>query len=274
MNNMCRNLVAGIIWLVGTVQVQAHDFWIEPDSFTPRESQPVAVFLRFGVGFNSQTLPYLNTLFNDFSVTDQNGRADILSRLGNDPAATIDATAGAQLLGYQSNPQFVEMKPEKFNEYIEEEGIEYIKAERERRGESDSPALENFIRCAKALIQSGPDSRDVYREKLGYTLELIPQSDPYQLKEGESLEFELLYQGKPIDGLQLQAVPKVDPEDVQKVRTDKNGRASVTIDRPGVWLIKVVLILPIEGRQQVNTGIRTATLQSYWASYIFELIDS
>lgn len=274
MNNMCRNLVAGLILVLSTVQAQAHDFWVEPDSFTPRESQQVAVFLRFGVGFNSQTLPYLNTLFNDFSVTDQNGRADILSRLGNDPAATIDATAGAQLLGYQSNPQFVEMKPEKFNEYIEEEGIEYIKAERERRGESDSPALENFIRCAKALIQSGPDSRDVYREKLGYTLELIPQSDPYQLKEGESLEFELLYQGKPIDGLQLQAVPKVDPEDVQKVRTDKNGRASVTIDRPGVWLIKVVLILPIEGRQQINTGIRTATLQSYWASYIFELIDS
>ena len=271
MNNMCRNLVAGLIWVLSTVQAQAHDFWVEPDSFTPRESQSVAVFLRFGVGFNSQTLPYLNTLFNDFSVTDQNGRADIQSRMGNDPAATIDATAGAQLLGYQSNPQFVEMKPEKFNEYIEEEGIEYIKAERERRGESNTPALENFIRCAKALIQTGPQSSDVYREKLGYTLELIPQSDPYQLKNGESLEFELLYKGKPIDGLQLQAVPKADPDDVQKVRTDKNGRASVTIDRPGIWLIKVVLILPVEGRQQNNKGIRAASLQSYWASYVFEL---
>lgn len=273
MNNLCRNLVAGAIWVLSTVPAQAHDFWIEPDSFTPDVGQPVSIFLRFGVGFSSQTLPYLDTLFNDFSITDKNGRADILSRLGNDPAAIVDAKAGAQLLGYQSTPQFVEMSPEKFNKYIEEEGIEYISAERERRGESHSPALENFIRCAKALIQSSPESSDIYREKLGYTLELIPQTDPYRLKKGESLEFQLLYRDKPIEGLQLQAVPKVDPENVQKVRTNKSGRASVVIDRSGVWLIKAVLILPIEGRQQADTGIRAATLQSYWASYVFELVD-
>ena len=97
----------------------------------------------------------------------------------------------------------MELKAEKFNKYVEEEGIEYIRVERERRGESNSPALENFIRCAKALIQTGSASGNVYREKLGYTLELIPQSDPYQLTKGEALEFELLFRDKPIHGLQL-----------------------------------------------------------------------
>ena len=167
------------------------------------------------------TLPYINDLFTDFSLSNKSGRADIQSIQGNDPAATVSATAGAQLLGYQSVPQFVELEAARFNKYVEDEGIEYIRAERERRGESDSPAPENFVRCAKALIQTGPTDHDVYRQKLGYTLELIPQSDPYQLKKGDVLEFELLYQDKPIDGLQLQAVPKADPENVQKVRTDK-----------------------------------------------------
>ncbi|ASJ74278.1 DUF4198 domain-containing protein [Granulosicoccus antarcticus] len=273
MNMYLRNTIAGCIWALSTVHAQAHDFWIEPDSFTPNENQAVAISLRFGVGFNGQTLPYVNSFFTDFSLTDKNSRSHIRSRQGDDPAATITATAGAQLLGYQSVPQFVELKADKFNQYLEEEGIEYIRVERERRGESDSPAPENFVRCAKALIQTGPADQDVYRKKLGYTLELIPQSDPYQLEKDDKLQFQLLYKDKPIDGLQLQAVSKADPDNVQKIRTDMNGKASVKIDKYGVWLIKVVLILPIERRQQINNETKFALWQSYWASYVFELVD-
>lgn len=274
MKNNCRDIIAGCILILGTGHTQAHDFWLEPDSFTPKENQAVAISLRFGVSLKGETLPYIDDLFTDFSLTTQNGRADITSIQGNDPAAIISATDGAQLLGYQSVSQFVELDAAKFNKYVEEEGIEYIRAVRKRRGQSESPAPENFVRCAKALIQTGPADHDVYREKLGYTLELIPQSDPYQLKEGDALEFELLYQDKPIDGLQLQAVPKANPENVQKVRTDKNGRASVTIDRPGIWLIKVVLIKPIAGRPHAIEGAQLALWESYWASYVFELVDS
>ena len=274
MINSCRNIIAGCVWLISTAHAQAHDFWVEPVSFTPKENQAVAISLRFGVGFKGDTLPYNNGSFNDFSLTSQSGRVDIHSRQGSNPAAIIGATAGAQLLGYQSMPQFIELDAEKFNEYVEEEGIEYIRAVRERRGESNSSAPEIFIRCAKALIQTGLANREIYREKLGYTLELIPQSDPYQLKKGDELEFELLYLGKPFEGLLLQALSKADPENVQKVRTDKNGRAHVAINEPGVWLIKVVLIMPIKGRQQANKGVPSAVWQSYWASYVFELVES
>ena len=84
MYNICRSLIAGFIWVLSSIQAQAHDFWIEPDSFTPREGQDVAVFLRFGVGFKSQTLPYI-TPCSRIRMSDEDGRADVLSRLGNDP---------------------------------------------------------------------------------------------------------------------------------------------------------------------------------------------
>ncbi|MFK7858375.1 MAG: DUF4198 domain-containing protein [Granulosicoccus sp.] len=268
-----RYLIAGCLWILVSGMAQSHDFWIEPNQFTPGKNEPVEISLRFGVGFKGDSLPFINALFNDFSLTDASGRTDIQSIQGNDPAAIISATSGAQLLGYQSEPQFVEIDAEKFYQYTEEEGIEYIRAVRERRGESNLPAPENFIRCAKALVQTGPAGQDIYGRQLGYTLELIPQSDPYQLKKGESLDFLLLYQGKPIDGLQLQALSKADPTNVQKVRTDKNGKASVTIDEPGPWLIKVVLILPVAQRQQIVEGAKNALWQSYWASYVFALAE-
>jgi len=266
-----RNLIAGSIFLFSTGMVQAHDFWLEPNTFVPQENQSVAISLRFGERFKGDTLPYINDLFNDFSLINQSGRTNIQSVQGNDPAATISATSGGQLIGYQSEAQFIEVDAAKFNQYVMDEGIEYIKAERERRGESDSTAPENFIRCAKALIQTGPPGKDIYKQKFGYTLELIPQSDPYKLKAGDTLEFVLLYQDEPISGLQLQALRKSEPEKVQKIRTDHSGKASLTFEKSGIWLVKVVLIVPIAQRQQLIEGEPSALWQSYWASYVFEL---
>ncbi|MFK7856718.1 MAG: DUF4198 domain-containing protein [Granulosicoccus sp.] len=274
MKSKFSTILAGVIWILSSATTWAHDFWLEPDSFTPEINDSVAVSLRYGVGLKGDTLPYINALFNDFSITNQSGRTKIESIQGNDPAATVSATAGAQLLGYQSVPQFVELDAEKFDKYVQEEGIEYIRAERKRRGQSESPALENFVRCAKALIQTGAADDDIYRKKLGYTLELVPLSNPYQLEMGDTLEFELLYKGNPIEGLQLQALAKIDRENVQKMRTDVNGRASVTINQPGVWLVKVVIILPIAGSTEIIEGVKVAQLQSYWASYVFEMGDS
>lgn len=273
MNDNWRSIVAGSLCILSISVSQAHDFWLEPDIFTPEQGEPVAISLNFGIGFKGDTLPYINDLFTDFSLTKQSGRFPILSVQGNDPAASVIASNGAQLIGYQSTPQFVELDATKFDKYIEEEGIEYIRIIRERRDQSKSPALELFSRHAKVLVQTGTMDENIYKEVLGYTLELIPQENPYKLDVGDTLEFELLYQGKPIDGLQLQALSKANPQNVQKIRTDINGMASVAIDEPGLWLIKVVLILPITRVLQLDENTQSAEWQSFWASYVFKMTD-
>lgn len=265
-----RNIFAACVFMISAANAHAHDFWIEADNFTPQVGEDVAVSLNFGVGFEGGTLPFANAMIEEFSVTDNHGRKNIDSEEGNDPVAIIEATKGAQLLGYQSKPQYIELDAVSFEEYAREEGIEYILEERERRGESNDTAPENFIRCAKALIRTLPETQSVFNKELGFTLELIPQSDPYQLSEGENIEFVVLYQGKPAHGLQVQALANTAPNEVQKVRTDNNGMASVSINKQGVWLIKVVLIVPLAQRQQLE-GIESAQWQSYWASYVFEL---
>jgi uncharacterized GH25 family protein len=255
----------GLTALLLTVSgVSAHDFWVEPNNFRPESAADIEVSLRQGVAFKGDTLPYISDWFDDFSQVTNEGRVPVSSVLGNDPAAILVVKPGPLLLGYQSERSFVELDAAKFNLYLEHEGIEFIRAERQARGEDDDPAPEYFIRCAKTLLQSGDVSGDVYKTVLGYTLELVPEQDPYGLTVGDELSFRLSYRNEVPEGLLIQAFTRDDPETIQKVRTDAGGRATITLDRPGVWLVKAVNIEPISGDPK-------ALWQSYWATYLFEL---
>jgi hypothetical protein len=245
--------------------VNAHDFWIEPDSFRPAQNSPVEIRLREGMDFKGNTLPYIPEWFSDFSQSSTAGREAIESTPGDDPAAILRAPEGPLLVGYLSNRAFVELPAEKFNGYLEEEGMEFIRKERIARGEDDKPALEYFVRCAKTLLQTGPVGDDqVYGNTLGYTLELTPLSNPYLLEAGDSLTFRLVYRGKPASNLLVQAFTAANPTARQRIRTDDNGEAVVKLTEPGIWMVKAVNIQPIIADPK-------AKWQSYWASFLFEL---
>lgn len=257
---------ASVLTLLVT-SASAHDFWVEPAEFSPVEGSFVDIRLREGVGFRGTTLPYINAWFQDFSQVTNAGREDVYSLQGNDPAATLKMPAGAMLLGYESNRSFVELDAAKFNSYLEHEGIEFIRAARIEAGEDSAPAPEYFVRCAKALLQTGPAGSDIYATRLGYRLELTPAQDPYALNAGDELTFQLLWREDPAEGLLLQAFTREEPDRIQKIRTDKDGRATIELHSSGTWLVKAVSIQPI-------TGSAKAKWLSHWASFLFELPEA
>lgn len=242
----------------------AHDFWVEPDQFRPAADESVFLSLREGVEFKGNTLPYINAWFQDFSRVDANGRMDIVSVQGNDPAARVWMPDGALLIGYESNRSFVELPAEKFNGYLVDEGIEYIREQRLAAGTDQQPAPEYFVRCAKTLLQSGNAVSDVYATRLGYRLELIPAANPYELSAGDTLTFTLYLRDKPAANLLVQAFTRDDPKQIQKIRTDDNGQATVRLNKAGVWMVKAVSIQPLIGSPK-------AKWLSHWASYLFEI---
>lgn len=242
-----------------------HDFWIEPTPFAAAPGASIEIRLREGTDFKGNTLPYIPEWFRDFSSTDTSGRVAIESLPGDDPAAILVAEPGQTLLGYHSNRNYTELDAEKFNKYLEDEGIEFIRQQRIDRGEDNDPAPEFFVRCAKALIGDA-GSGDVYKQVLGYTLELTPVANPHELRTGDKLSFALTFRRQPADGLLLQAFSRDNPDDIQRIRTDASGIGQITLDRPGVWMVKAVNIQPIIGDPK-------AKWQSYWASFVFELPD-
>jgi uncharacterized GH25 family protein len=259
-------LLVGVSWalILAAHPARAHDFWIEPDNFSPAPGTEVAVSLREGMEFKGNSLPYVNDWFSDFSKVDAGGRTDVISVMGDDPAARIAMKTGALLLGYRSNRNYTELDAAKFNNYLEEEGIEFIRAERIANNQDDQPAHEYFVRCAKALLQSGRAGDNVYGTELGYILELIALNNPYSLSVGDELGFRLMYRGEPASNLLVQAFTRADPTTKQRVRTDEDGFAKIQLTEAGIWMVKAVNIQPIIGDPK-------ADWQSYWASYLFAL---
>jgi hypothetical protein len=241
----------------------AHDFWIEPTSFRPEVGATVGVRLMIGQGFRGEALPRNPALIEKFVLVSAGGETEIPGRPADDPAGVVRITAaGLQIVGYRSKDSSVSLEAEKFESYLREEGLEAIVAERARRGESQKPSRELFSRCAKALLSAGSGTTG-YDRALGFTLELLPEKNPYALRSGDELPVRLLFQGKPLPGALVVALPYVTPSEKIAQRTDAHGRVRLRLPYGGVWLVKAVHMVPAPA----GSG---ADWQSLWASLTLE----
>ena len=245
----------------------AHDFWIEPVNFRPVTGDEVPLVLRVGQNLSGDRLPYINDWFSDYRVVAPSGARPIDGLMGDDPAGSFQALeSGVHLVGYRSTRDFVELEPAKFDSYLVKEGLEHIIDLRAERGESDRPASEYYSRCAKSLIEVGRGGPDkAYAARLGYTLELVPQENPYALRPGDTLPLLLLYENEPIEGILIIAFTSDAPDHRVRARTDADGRAELPLDRPGLWLVKAVHMIAVP---EAVTG---ADWESFWASLTFTL---
>jgi len=230
-------LLAAIL-LAPLATLHAHDFWIEPSQFRPEAGERVTLTLRVGEDFSGDSQPLIPNWFDDYSVRSPAGTQPVRGRIGDDPAGYfIAGDAGSQVVGYRSTRSFVEIDPVTFDNYLVTEGLDWV---RERSGEG-------------------------FDAVLGYTLELIPLRDPYILAPGAAMPVELRYQDEPIEGLLVIAFTAEDPQQKQQMRTDRNGRAVLQLQRPGTWLVKAVHIIELDDREP------DADWESYWASLTFRL---
>ncbi|HWM90541.1 MAG TPA: DUF4198 domain-containing protein [Thermoanaerobaculia bacterium] len=257
-------LVLGLL-LTGS-GLRAHDFWIEPSSFRPKPGAKVGVRLRVGEHLRGDPVPRNPERIERFATVGPSGEAEVAGVPGSDPAGWASPAApGLHWIVYDTNHATVEQTGPKFDSYLGEEGLERIRDL--RRGAKEGPVKEIYSRCAKALLAVGAvgDSAGAGHDKvLGLELELVPERNPYALKPGESLPVRLLYRGKPLAGALVVALAGQSPDAKVSARSDNKGRASLRLDRPGLWLVKAVHMVPAPA----GSG---AEWESLWASLTFEL---
>jgi uncharacterized GH25 family protein len=244
------------------VALAAHDFWIEPSSFAPQQGQIVSVRLRVGQELIGDPVPRDPALVNQFVFEDAAGRRPLIGRDGSDPAGYLRVEQqGLVVIGYASNPSTVDMPAEKFNQYLKDEGLDAAAALRTKRNQNGVPARELFSRCAKSLTLSGAATSAQTDRRLGFTLELVAERNPYALRTGEELPVRLTYQGRPLAGALVVAMNKMDPKGKLSARSDAEGRVRFRLPQFGMWMIKAVHMVPAPAG---------ADWSSYWASLTFE----
>jgi uncharacterized GH25 family protein len=173
------------------------------------------------------------------------------------------AEPGLLILGYRSNPSPVTLTAAKFNQYLKDEGLDTIASMRAARNQSNNDAKEIFSRCAKSLVLSGPAAESSGDRRLGFTLELMAEKNPYTLAPGQELPLDLTYEGHALAGALVVAMNRSHPEAKITGRTDQNGRVKFRLTEPGAWLIKAVHMI------QAPPG-SNAEWASFWASLTFQ----
>jgi len=259
---MTRFSIAIFVALLA-VRASAHDFWIEPSTFHPAVGDRVTVALRVGQKLAGDPLPNIPPLIDRFVVRSSAGERPVVGRPGADPAGIAFIGEGGQhWIGYQSNAYPVALEGPKFEEYLRDEGLQRIIDARKKNGQSAAPGRERFYRCAKALLDT--PGAAVFDVPLGFTLELVPRTNPYAMKRSRDLPLALTFRGKPIANILVVARSKDDPAKAVRARTDAKGRVTLPLAHAGFWLIKAV-------HMEAAPADAGVDWESWWASITFEL---
>lgn len=231
----------------------AHEFWLDMERYRlPAEER--SKDLRFLVGDAHDIGPWplvwekivaLRTIGPD-GVVDRQSAIEVQAD-GIDGGAKLSfAGEGSYVVAFESHHAASELEAAAFTAYLREDGLTPALEHRAAMGTSGEPGREIYSRRAKALVQVGRRTGDLFTRAIGHTLEIVPEQDPYAIDAGTPLSLRIEYQGRPLEGAKVVLGDLDSPGDEPLVASsDRSGR--VTFTRPGHTrsLVSVVWTRPI-----------------------------
>ena len=258
-----------ILWLLSAMigtNVKAHEFWIEPFRFEIATGDLLQADLRVGQDMKGDSLHYIPQRFEAFNLTAGNATRAVDSRAGDNPAVgeTIP-DSGLHVLSYVSvDSELAYSDPVKFERFLNNEGIEWVKAAHEQRGLPAQGFKEAYQRFAKSLVKVG-DGTGTDRP-LGLEFELVVETNPYTDRHSDLVAL-LLWRGKPLPRAQVTVFRRQDG-DVNKTLFTTDAQGRVRIPRrgaPGVYLLNAVHMV------EPPPNDHGVVWKSLWASTTFEV---
>ena len=247
---VCRScLVSFGLICVFAGQASAHEFWMraQPPSVAPGGATRLS--LNVGEYFTGDvvafSIQYVAALRHIAAGADQ----DLLSRVAK--TATVGEfpirleTPGTHLFAYDSHPNRITLGGEKFHAYLHDEGMDEIVRQREQAGTAATPARERYRRFVKTLVEVGGKSDQTFAVHTGQRFEIVPVNDPLAAAVGDTLQFSLLFEQKPLANALVKAWYLHDNQTVMiRARTDDAGRFTFNLPYAGTWMLSVVHMIP------------------------------
>ncbi len=242
--------------------VVAHEFWLQPNTYTPAPESKVSIDHNYGQYFKGDGLPYVGEWHQRYVVWDAGKLRKVSGFDGDLPAIQMAFDDdGLKIFGYFGTPEpQVYDTLEKYEKYVRKVGLDHIVDKHRERGKPKTKIRELYARNAKLLL--GVGNAQGTDRALGLPLELVAGLNPYRLKPGETLPVSLLYKGSPIEGVAIFTFSAADPKKPVKAVTDANGRAAIALPASGAYLLNAVhMFEPATGEK--------ADWTSLWASLTF-----
>lgn len=228
----------------------AHDFWLQPDRFVISSGEAVGVALRVGHAGDSERSPMPRRRILRFEAVAPNGGVQTVTALPTtavDDARPVLSGEGVHVLVLETdNEAYSQLPAERFEAHLASEGLTPAMEARARTGRTGLPGSERYGRRAKALIQVGEaGAAEAGAKPAGLTLEIVPRTNPYALKGPARLAFEVLYEGRPLEGALVKLKDLDTGAELAAARTDAKGTVTMALAPTGRWLATTVWTRPL-----------------------------
>ena len=267
-------VIVSVLSLAGTFY--GHDLFLKSKNYHLIPHERVAVSL-FNGTFETSENVITRARMIDVSIITGDGtlvHPDTACWRDEDTRAVLEfetGSAGTYVVGVSTAPSMIELSAEDFNAYLQHDGVLDVFAERKRDGSLKSVARERYSKHVKSILQVGSHRSDSYKTKLGYPVELIPLSNPYDLKVGDTLSVLFLRHGKPEPDQLIYAsyagYHEHNGDDSHREavmsRTDESGIAGIVLKEKGEWYVRLV--------NMVKVGDDGVDYESNWATLTFEI---
>lgn len=271
--NAGRGLALGIfLWV--SMPLHAHEFWLEPVAGPVAAGGSARLALRVGEFFEGELLGFSaqqTVALRQYSAA---GMRDLQRLLPlRSVVATLDLPVpdpGTYLIAFDSQPNQIALSADRFHAYLHDEGLDFIKAQREANGSADKPGRERYRRHVKTLLRAAgvdpsaatPDM--TWATRTGQRLEIVPLANPLALRPLDPLAVQVLFEGKPLAGALLKAWYKRDGQTLTvRATTAADGKATLTLPYAGAWMISVVHMVPAVGTRDIDWDSLWGNLSFY-----------
>jgi len=267
------NLAFALIVIAAAIPANAHEYYLMPETFTPKTGKEISVSHRLGQKFKGNEMPWVNSWNVRSEVWENGEKHKIRFADGDRPALKITpASDELVVVIHQSNIDRLDFKTwEKFVKYTDKEGLSAIAEQhlaegKPKPGEGKPPIRELYSRFAKTLLT--PNGNAKGKDMVtGLTIELVALENPIALEPGQPMPVKLLFRGKPLEGATVKVFTAPDTEFKHRILTDAMGRADIPDDGSGPYLINAIAMTKVAAAGKIAEG---ADYESFWASMTFE----
>lgn len=255
-HNMPRIRLAAVIAMLALAPAgNAHEFWIQPGSYSVEG--PLRVQLFHGERFKGEVVPRNTPSIKRFEIVTPDGIEPMRGLHGASTSVARPFTSGTGVIVYESREYINLLDAEAFAAYLAEEGLTEIARAREQRGETSEPGREAYVRCAKSIV-SARSAPDLAARPVGLPLEItLEQFD-------RDIVASVVFEQRPLAGMRVVAVNATQPDRLIELRSDDQGKVRFTPGVAGPWMLTTLHMVRTEDRDDVDW-------KSYWGSITFSI---
>ena len=260
---LIKKTTATFLLLTFISSLSAHEFWLNPDKFIYKRTEKINVKFLVGENFegdnwqgNNQRIKSLKIYYDGVS----DDLTPVVTEAAGDSIEYFMIDEGTNLIAFNSNNSYINLEPGNFNEYLEEDGLLNALEYRKQNNEMGCNGREFYQRCAKTLVQIGEIKDQSFGIVTSMPIDIIPSSNPYQLKNKEQLRVKIYYQGSPLPNALIKIWHRVKNKTGKKeLKTDSKGEIVFPVSTNGKWMISTV-------RMERLFDNPICDWQSYWGS--------